>query len=231
MPSAARGDLLAEPAHGLGPLGAVEPVDVQLAAQVPGLVLEAAGQLALAADGDRFSPQVEAGHRGAGGAAYHRADARQAEARLRALLLPGVRGQHRVDHVAELAVHVVGEDGEADADLVRGHPRPAPHLDRVEQVLHQPRQPVVELGHQLAGGAQHRVAEQPDGPDRHRASPLAAPAVALPAMPLWAALLAVLLSAVASVSLAAWSSSSWCQLSSASIRSRACSATRSSATV
>ena len=89
MLSAARGDLLAEPAHGLGALGAVKTVDIQLAAQVPGLVLETAGQLAAAADGDRVAVPVEAGHRGPGGAGQHRADARQAQARLRAFLLAG----------------------------------------------------------------------------------------------------------------------------------------------
>src|SRR3954452_19425769 len=70
-------------------------------------------------------------------------------------------------------------------------------------------------GHQLAGGTPHRVAEQPDSPDGHRAW--------LSAGLLSAGLLSAVLPAV---SLPTRSSSSWCRASSASIRSRACSATR-----
>jgi hypothetical protein len=60
---------LAEPAHDLDPFAAVQAVDEQFAAQVAGLVLQAAGQLTGAGDGDRIAVQVRPGNRGSRGAA------------------------------------------------------------------------------------------------------------------------------------------------------------------
>ena len=64
-------------------------------------------------------------------------------------LLAGGRGQHRVDHIAGLAVGVAGEDCPAGVDLTGGDACPAGHLDRIEQLSHQPGQRVIKPGYRI----------------------------------------------------------------------------------
>ena len=73
----------------------------------------------------------------------------------------------RVDQVPGEAVAVVGEHPQAHTELRRGEPGAACVLHRVPQVLDQVAQLRVEVGDLGGGGAQHRVAEQPDRLDGH----------------------------------------------------------------
>src|ERR1700677_918564 len=191
-----------------------------------GLVLQAAGKFTVAGDHDRISMLINTGHHGMFRTMPDRADAWNAQAPLQPLLLAVQLGEHRIDDVPEIAVQVVREDREARADLIRGQARAAWFLDGVEQVGHQPCQRVVEPGHPIAGGAQYRIAELPDGPDGNDAAlgAGAAPIAGAPGS----------LGGTGTLSAVSWParlSTIRCQASSASMRSLACSRTRSSATV
>src|SRR5258707_172035 len=164
------GRLLAECPHDRGALRAGERVDVELTAQMIGLVLEAAGKLAVARDSNRSLLQVHAGHDGVGGAEPAGADAGDGQATLLAGLLAARFSQHRVDDVTKLSVDVASENGEAGADLVRCEPGAPGDLHGVEQVGDQLSERVVEADDQVAGRAQHGVAKQAQRPHSHRAT-------------------------------------------------------------
>ena len=72
-----------------------------------------------------------------------------------------------VDQVAALAADRVGEHPQPDADLRRREPCPLGVVERLGQVLDQRAELLVEVGDGLGGGAQDRVAEQPDVADCH----------------------------------------------------------------
>ena len=72
-----------------------------------------------------------------------------------------------VDQVADLAVDVPGEHPQADADLRRGEPGTAGGEHGLGQVGDELLQLRVEVDDGGGRGAQHRVAEEPDGGDAH----------------------------------------------------------------
>jgi hypothetical protein len=80
------------------------------------------------------------------------ADARDGQTGLRPIKSAAQFDDSRVDHVAQFAVHVVGEDGHPGADLVGGKPRPAWFGHRVQQIGYQPGQGVVEADDRIASG-------------------------------------------------------------------------------
>ena len=86
---------------------------------------------------------------------------------LPALLLVDGEVEVRVDEVTELVVHPVGEDAEGHADLRCREPGAGRLHHRVGEVLDQPTQLLVEGLDRGRGGPQDRVAEEPDGLDRH----------------------------------------------------------------
>src|SRR6266851_950809 len=201
-----------------------------------GLVLQAAGKLAVARDGHRLLLQVQAGHDGVCGTAAVSADTRHGQATLLSGLFPADLGQHRVDHVTKLFVDVVRESREAGPDLVRCEPGAPWHLHRVEQVGYQLGECVVEADDAVAGRAQHGVTKQAQRPHGHRAtgsapSESACRAIIAPPGACRASVAGRVLYWLSAVSLPIRSSTSLCQASSASMRSSACSTTRSSATV
>ena len=87
------------------------------------------------------------------------------QAALRAVLGVLGQGQRRVDEVAHLVVDEPGEHPQADPDLRRGQSGARRLQHRVGQVLDQPAELLVEVDHLGGAGAQHRVAEEPDGDD------------------------------------------------------------------
>src|SRR5699024_4134721 len=87
------------------------------------------------------------------------------------LLLLGQLDDHGVEHVADASLRQPpGEGAQADTDLVGRDPGPGLVVDGVRQILDQAAGRVGDRADRLAGGAQHRVADQPDGADRHRGS-------------------------------------------------------------
>ena len=85
-------------------------------------------------------------------------------------VIPSASTSLRVDEVAEMAdVLVVGavvdEHPQRDADLVGGEPDALRRVHRGEHVLDQPGERGPEVGDVLAGGVEHRVAEQAHGAD------------------------------------------------------------------
>ena len=92
------------------------------------------------------------------------------QAALRAELLVGGQRQLRVDQVPELALDVVREHAQADADLRRGQAGAGRVLHGVGEVRDQAAQLGVEVDDRLGLGDQDGVAEQADGLDRHRLS-------------------------------------------------------------
>ena len=76
--------LLAQGAHDLAAFGTGQRVDVQLALQMIGLVLQAAGEVAVAGDGHRLLIKIDAGDDGVGGPSPVGADARNGQAGLAA---------------------------------------------------------------------------------------------------------------------------------------------------
>ena len=72
--------------------------------------------------------------------------------------------EHRVEHVADVAVDVVAERAQADADLRGGDAGAAGQLDGVDEVVDERarcRRRSRRSG--ALDGAQHRVAEEADG--------------------------------------------------------------------
>ena len=165
---------------GVGPLGlpdrlergllglGVEPVDEQHAVEVVGLVLDAAGEQVAALDRDRVAVDVLAVRDDVLLAHAVEGEVGQRQAALGAVLLLVAREvQHRVDEVAERVVDVVDEHPQADADLRRGEPDAGRLEHRVDEVLDEGAQLLVEGGDRSGGGAQHGVAEQADGTQGH----------------------------------------------------------------
>src|SRR5207249_1408999 len=134
-------------------------VDVELAAQVVGLVLQAAGEFAGAGHDDLFLAEVNPFHHRVVRTSPGGGDAGEGQAGLRSLDAVAQFHDPRVDHVAPLAVYVVAEDRQAGADLVGGEPGPARFGHGVQKVGDQARQGIVEAHHRLARRTQHRVAE------------------------------------------------------------------------
>ena len=144
------------------------------------LVLQAAGQLAVAGDRDRPLIEVHASDDGAGRARPDGADAGDGQARFAAGLLTVRLGQDGVDHVAEATIDVVGEHGQRRADLVGSQPGAAGDLHRVKQVGHQLRERRIEPDDLVARRPQHGIAEQAQRPDGHGAARYWLSAVSLP---------------------------------------------------
>ena len=103
----AGGQVPAEVVHDTAALGAGQLVDVKLAVQVIGLVLQAACQLAGPGDGDRTLLQVEALGDGVPRAGPVRVDARDGQAPLRARVAAGGPDDPRIDQVAKLVIDVL----------------------------------------------------------------------------------------------------------------------------
>jgi hypothetical protein len=167
-------------AHDPQPLVAVKLVDVELPMQMVCFVLEAPGKLTRSGHDDLLLLKVHARHDGTVRPLPECADARNGQAALNAVSIAAQFDDPGVDQVAKLAVHVVGERGQAGADLIGGHARTPRLLDRVEQVLDQAGECIVEPRHRIARGAQHRVAEIPQRPDGHDLTCCPPSAVSLP---------------------------------------------------
>ena len=153
-------------------LGAGQVVDVQLAAQVADLVFEAAGEFAVPGDRDRFGLQVHARRDGVGRAGAFGADPGDGQAGLRPGLGAVQLDDARVDQVADPAVHIVGERGQAGPDLVGREPGPPRLGHGVQQVGDEPGQSVVKTLHRIARRAQDGVSEEPERPDGHGSAPV-----------------------------------------------------------
>ena len=80
------------------------------------------------------------------------------------------RSSDRVDEVADLALDVPGEDPQADPDLRRGQSGARRVEHRVGEVLDEAAQLLVEVDDLDGRLPEDRVAEEPDGLDRHAAS-------------------------------------------------------------
>ena len=146
----------------------VEAVDEQHAVEVVDLVLDAAGQDLGALDRHRLAVHVEpAGHHVQVPAAVPRHPGDRQAALGTELLLVADRLERRVDQVPGEAPAVVGEHAQPDAQLRRGEPGAALLVHRVGQVGDQLAQLRVEGRDLHRRGAQHRVAEEPDGLDGH----------------------------------------------------------------
>src|SRR5690606_39420853 len=79
-------------------------------------------------------------------------------------------GLHGVDDVTDVAVDVVTEGAQRDADLVRGDSGTAGNLDGVDEVGDERAHAVVDALDRCAHLAQDGVAVQPDLSDRHHAA-------------------------------------------------------------
>src|SRR5215467_3008463 len=134
-------------------LGAGELVDVELAVEVVGLVLQAPGQLTGPGEADRLLPQIHAGRDRMGRAGAFGADPRDGQASLGPGLSAAQLDDLRVDQVTHPAAHVVGERGQAGADLVGGQPGAARLLHGLQQVIDEPDHGIVEADHRVAGRA------------------------------------------------------------------------------
>ena len=150
-----------------------EPVAEDRAQGVVGLVLEAAGEQAVAGEGDRLPGEPGAGDRGDVGsrALHERARERQA-ALVGHVQLPVAalgQGEHRVADDADGALErlvraVEDEDGQVDTDLARREADPVGGVHRRDHVRDQGAQLVVVRRHRLLGAVHDRGA-----PPRHRA--------------------------------------------------------------
>ena len=168
-----------------------EAVEVGVAVEVVGLVLQAAGEVAGARHDDlgapsASTPRTSAARRDRSGRlAGHRQAALVVVVGVRHGLRRRVGGEHGVDDDAaavlavELGVGAVeDEDAAVVADLVRGQPDAVGGVHRVEQVVDEGAQRVAAelLGRHRAGRAvQHRFSDDEDGPDGHgghRSAPL-----------------------------------------------------------
>src|SRR6266481_4044780 len=98
-------------------------------------MLQAAGQLAGARHHHVLLLKIDARDDGERCPAPDRSNARNREAAFRAVILTSQLRHPWVDEVAELAVHVVREGGEARADLIGSEPGPAWLLDGIEEVV------------------------------------------------------------------------------------------------
>ena len=77
--------------------------------------------------------------------------------------------EHRVEDVADVAVDVVAEGAQADADLRGGDAGATGQLDGVDEVAHERAHAVVDVVDRARStDAEHGVAEDADGTDRHR---------------------------------------------------------------
>ncbi len=92
--------------------------------------------------------------------------------RRRASGSPETSTSSRVDDVGDLVVDVDTERAQRDADLVGRQSGAARLLDRLDEVGDQRGRLRVPEGDRIALGAQHRVAEEADGPNGHASSSL-----------------------------------------------------------
>ena len=134
-------------------------------------MLQTAGQLTGPGDADRLLLQIHAGRDGMGRASAFGADPRDGQAGLRPGLSAAQLDDPGVDQVADLPVHVVGERGQAGADLVGSQPCAARLQHAVQQVVDEPGQGIVEADHRVAGRAQDRIPKEPQRPDGHGWAP------------------------------------------------------------
>src|SRR5699024_4949044 len=158
--------------------GAFEPVDVEGAVELPDLVLDEAGHQALPRQLDLGSLHVRARAARVGGTSAREEQSGDGQAALVVVLqLLGELDDDGVEDAAQAALlpEVPGEGAQAHADLVGGHPGAALVVDGVQQVLHEGAGAVGDLPDRVAGGAQHRVADDADGADGHACSASSAP--------------------------------------------------------
>src|SRR5690606_14162473 len=156
-----------------------QPVQVDVAVQVIGLVLQAAGEETLALDLDRLTVEVETGDfrprrpagrerlTGYGQAAF------PVVVRVRHAFRSFRGLQHGVDHqalppLAELFVRaVVDEDAQIDADLVGRQAHTLGGVHGLEHVIGERAQRLVELLHRTRRVVQHGVAGDADRVNGH----------------------------------------------------------------
>jgi hypothetical protein len=132
-----------------------------------GLVLDTPGQLAGALGGHGLAVHVEALGDNAVGTTDRIGQAREREAAL-VVLLPLLRQVERgVNEVAEHVVHVVREHSQPHANLRGGQAEPRGIHHRVGEILDQPAQFGIEVGHRVGGRSQNWVAEQAYRLDAH----------------------------------------------------------------
>src|SRR5260370_38463233 len=96
--------------------------------------------------------EVDACCHGVGGAAAVRVYAGDRQAALRPVEITAQLNKAWVDHIAALAVDIVGEGGQAGADLVGSKPRATRLLHGVDEIAVQLPQPALNPGHALARG-------------------------------------------------------------------------------
>src|SRR5690625_1965913 len=157
-------DHLADGLHRLLALRPVEAVDIEHAVEVVHLVLEAAGHELLPLDDDLLAVEVDPLDAGVPGALGGEPQAGDGQAALVAVLVLvlGDLDETRVEDVADVVLDVPRERPQAHPDLVGGQAGPALVVDRLEQVLHQRLDAVVDLRDRFARGTQDRVAHDAD---------------------------------------------------------------------
>ena len=77
--------------------------------------------------------------------------------------------EHGVEDVADLAVDVVAESPQAHTDLRGGEAGATGKLDGLDEIANKGSDAVVDLDDRGARSAEHRVAEDADGSNRHGA--------------------------------------------------------------
>src|SRR5690625_2500936 len=165
-------ELLADRPHRLLALILGKAIDVQHAVEVVDLVLQGPSHESLALDGHGLAVEVDALDPGIPSPLGGEPQARHREAPLIAVLVFLLRRLHepRVEHVADVVIDVPRECAQADADLVGGQPRAPLVVDRLEQVLHERLDPIVDVPNLLARRPKHRVANNSDLTHSHGGS-------------------------------------------------------------
>jgi hypothetical protein len=145
----------------------IHPVNEQDAIQVVGLMLDAPGEQFGALDHDRLAVHVEALSDGARRPRGRELEAGQREAAFLILFRLAGQVEDRVDEVAVLpflVAAVEGEDAQAHSDLRGGEANAVLLAHGLFEVPDEVAQLKVEVADRVRGGAQYRVAEQPDLP-------------------------------------------------------------------
>ena len=128
------------------------------------LMLDAASHELLPLDDDLLAVQVHPLGPGVPGSLRGEPQPRNRQAAFIPILVLvlGYLDDLGVEDVADLAVDVPGEGAQTDPDLIGGQAGPAVLIDRLEQVLNQGLDGVVDVSDPVALGAQDRVADDAD---------------------------------------------------------------------
>lgn len=162
---------LAHLAHRRLAVGGAEAREVQHAVEVIGLVLQRLGEQPVALEHDVVAVEVDAGDARPRVAERVVPEAGHRQASLpHRLRLAAHFGEHRVQHVPDVAVDVVAEGAQRDTDLRRRDPRTTGQLDRVDEVGHESAHALVDHVDRCADGAEHGVAEEADLANGHQAA-------------------------------------------------------------